>query len=103
MTTDFASADIYGRKRRHSILNRWLPPAIILAASLILTYPLLQHGLPYAHDSEEHLERYVNFVSQISQGELYPRWLANFNGGLGSPVMFVYAPFAYYVPAVLRP
>jgi len=83
--------------------GRWLPPAIILAASLILSSPLFRGGLPYAHDTEEHLERYICFADQLSHGELYPRWLANANGGLGSPVMFVYAPLAYYVPAALRP
>src|SRR5262249_12687515 len=81
--------------------NRWMPAAIILVASLILTFPLLRYGLPHAHDSEEHLQRYVCFVSQLSRGELYPRWLAQFNAGLGSPVMFVYAPLAYYVPAAI--
>ena len=77
--------------------------AIILVFSLVLSIPLLRDGLPFAHDTEEHLERYVCFADQISHGELYPRWLAKANGGLGSPVMFVYAPLAYYVPAALRP
>ena len=83
--------------------NRILPVTFLLAASLVMSLSLLRIGIPYGHDSEEHAERYVLFASQISQGEFYPRWLANFNGGLGSPVMFVYAPLAYYVPAALRP
>lgn len=82
---------------------RLLPAAIILGVSLILSIPLFRDGLPYAHDTEEHLQRYACFISQISQGEIYPRWLAKLNCDLGSPVMFVYAPFAYYVPAALRP
>ena len=76
---------------------------MILLASLILGFPLLRKGLPFAHDSEEHLERYACFVSQLSEGEIYPRWLTKLNAGFGSPVMFVYAPLAYYVPAALRP
>ena len=91
-------------EKRPSLVNSsWLPVAIILAASLILSIPLFRDGLPFAHDTEEHLERYICFATQFSNGELYPRWLANANGGLGSPVMFVYAPLAYYVPTVLRP
>jgi hypothetical protein len=89
--------------RQSRISNRLLPVAIILAASLILCFPLFRQGLPLAHDTEEHLQRYVCFVSQISKGEICPRWLAELNCGLGSPVMFVYAPLAYYVPAALRP
>lgn len=84
-------------------IERWMPCAIILVFSLVLSIPLFRDGLPYGHDTEEHLERYVCFAGQIAHGELYPRWLEKANGGLGSPVMFVYAPLAYYVPAVLRP
>jgi hypothetical protein len=85
------------------VKSRWRPAAIILAVSLVLSFPLFRDGLPLAHDTEEHLERYVCFAAQIANGEVYPRWLANANGGLGSPVMFVYAPLAYYVPTLLRP
>ncbi len=88
---------------RRFVATRWLLAAVILAASVILSIPLFRDGLPYAHDTEEHLERYICFTEQLSHGELYPRWLAKANGGLGSPVMFVYAPLAYYVPAALRP
>ena len=90
-------------KRRSFVKSRWLPATIILAASLVLSVPLFRDGLPFAHDTEEHLERYISFATQFSNGELYPRWLIHANGGLGSPVMFVYAPLAYYVPTVLRP
>jgi uncharacterized membrane protein len=83
--------------------SRWLSAIIILIASLVFSVPMLRDGLPFAHDTEEHLERYTCFAAQISEGEWYPRWLTNANAGLGSPVMFVYAPFAYYVPAALRP
>ena len=90
--------------RRHfRITCAWLPVTAILVISLILSFPLLRRGLPYAHDTEEHLQRYVCFAAQISEGEIYPHWLTKLNGGLGSPVMFVYAPLAYYVPVALRP
>jgi hypothetical protein len=40
---------------------------------------------------------YTNFSAQLLAGELYPRWLINLNGGLGSPVFFFYAPLPYYI------
>jgi hypothetical protein len=56
-----------------------------------------------SHDSFEHVARYSSVASQLRQGEFYPRWLANMNAGLGSPVLFVYAPLPYFVPGFLSP
>ncbi len=36
-------------------------------------------------------------------GDLYPRWLMEMNGGLGSPVFFFYPPAPYFLTSVLRP
>jgi hypothetical protein len=42
------------------------------------------------------------FSSQLWSGELYPRWLMDTNGGLGSPVFLFYAPLSYYVMSLFE-
>jgi uncharacterized membrane protein len=76
---------------------------LIVAASIALGFPLLHHGMPFGHDSYEHTARYSSVVSQLREGEIYPRWLAGMNSRLGSPALFIYPPLAYFVPAVLSP
>jgi hypothetical protein len=46
---------------------------------------------------------HTNFSTQLLAGDLYPRWLLDMNGGLGSPVFFFYAPLPYYITALLAP
>jgi len=75
----------------------------ILAASVALGFPLLIRGIPLGHDTLDHLQRYSCVAAQFWQGEVYPRWLARMNSGLGSPALFVYAPLPYFAPALLRP
>src|SRR5215831_11828826 len=84
-------------------LRRWMPVASILGAGIAFGYPFLLRGMHVGHDSLEHLQRYSCVVEQLWSGELYPRWLTRMNAGLGSPIMFVYAPLPYYIPALLRP
>ena len=83
--------------------SRYWSVALIVAASIGLGLPALYHGMPLGHDSFEHVSRYSSVASQLRQGEIYPRWLANMNAGLGSPVLFVYAPLPYFVPGFLSP
>jgi uncharacterized membrane protein len=75
----------------------------ILVASVALGFPLLTRGIPPGRDTLDHLQRYSCLAAQFWQGELYPRWLARMNSGLGSPALFVYAPLPYFAPALLRP
>jgi len=83
--------------------SRYWAVALILAAGIGLGFPALHNGMPNGHDSYEHVSRYSSVASQFREGEIYPRWLANMNSGLGSPVLFVYAPLPYFVPAFLSP
>ena len=83
--------------------SRYWAVALILAAGIGLGFPALHNGMPNGHDSYEHVSRYSSVASQFREGEIYPRWLANMNSGLGSPALFVYAPLAYFVPGVLSP
>src|SRR5215831_9604427 len=83
--------------------GRWAPIACILAATAILCFPLLRWGLPRGHDSIVHIQWYFCFSQQFWQRDLFPRWLASMNAGLGSPSMFVYGPLPYYAASLLHP
>lgn len=47
-----------------------------------------------------HQRWFANFYSQLSAGEIYPRWLLSINGGLGSPALFIYAPLPFYIASL---
>jgi hypothetical protein len=83
--------------------GRYWNIAVVLAASVALAFPVLHYGMPDGHDSYDHVSRYSSVSNQLRQGEIYPRWLAGMNSGLGSPALFVYAPLAYFVPGLLSP
>ncbi|HEY9403318.1 MAG TPA: 6-pyruvoyl-tetrahydropterin synthase-related protein, partial [Pyrinomonadaceae bacterium] len=83
--------------------RKLLAPLIVCASGLLLTAPLLLYGAPAVGDMIFHAMWQTNFSSQLSAGDLYPRWLLDMNGGLGSPVFFFYAPLPYYITALLTP
>jgi uncharacterized membrane protein len=76
----------------------------IAGAGLVLTLPVLVFGLPFlSDDASFHSAWYSHFSKQLWSGDLYPRWLLEMNGGLGSPVFFFYPPAPYFLTSVLRP
>jgi len=76
----------------------------IAGAGLVLTLPVLIFGLPFlSDDAGFHAAWYSHFSKQLWMGDLYPRWLMEMNGGLGSPVFFFYPPAPYFLTSVLRP
>src|SRR5690349_17679671 len=81
--------------------GRYWGVAAIVAVSVGLAFPALHNGLPDGHDSYEHVSRYSSVAHQFGEGEIYPRWLASMNSGLGSPALFVYGPLPYFVPSLL--
>ncbi len=76
--------------------------AIVLAAAL-LCLPCLTVGLPRGYDSEDHAQYQFHFSQQFWNGDLYPRWLAGGNKGLGTPIFLVQYPLPYFATALLRP
>jgi hypothetical protein len=78
--------------------RRIMPHLALLGAFVFLfCWPLLIHGLPeLADDAIAHVAWDKSFSTQIATGEWYPRWLADANDGLGSPVFFYYPPVASY-------
>ena len=82
-------------------LARLLPVAAVLAAALVISLPAWLTGVPAGSDTLFHASWYTHFSEQLWSGELYPRWLAGMNGGLGSPVFFYYAPLPYHLTGLL--
>jgi hypothetical protein len=86
-----------------SKLRRLAPAAAVVAAALAVSLPAWLTGVPAGSDTVFHASWYSHFSSQFWSGELYPRWLAGMNGGLGSPVFFYYAPLPYHLTSLLAP
>jgi hypothetical protein len=78
-------------------LRKWAPIAVLIVASITITYPFLTRGLADGGDRGAHLEYQHFFNLQIAAGELYPRWMPGLNLGRGSPIFFVQYPLPYYV------
>jgi hypothetical protein len=71
--------------------------SVLVAVACAFVLPPVLFGSYNGHDTVPHLLWSRHFAAQFLSGDLYPRWLHEMNGGLGSPAFFYYAPFPYYV------
>jgi uncharacterized membrane protein len=79
----------------------WL--GLIFLFSMLVALPNWVKGFyPHGHDSIWHAQWAFHFSNQFMQGELYPRWLMDMNGGLGSPAFFYYPPVPYWITSLIR-
>lgn len=70
--------------------------AILLTLSVGIHCRFWNHEIIMGHDTRWHL-LWVNYFSkQLTDGVLYPRWLADANHGYGSPTFVYYPPLPYY-------
>lgn len=74
--------------------------ASFIVLSLLLILPHFLKDYRVGHDILYHLNWNALFQKQFFQGDLYPRWLFEMNGGRGSPVFYFYSPLPYYVSAI---
>ncbi|MEL7035872.1 MAG: 6-pyruvoyl-tetrahydropterin synthase-related protein [Cyanobacteria bacterium J06592_8] len=65
--------------------------------ALFLNSRMIRDGVNGLGDLFWHLTWVQHFSQQISEGVLYPRWLAGTNYGYGSPTFVFYPPLAYYI------
>ncbi len=78
--------------------------ALLIVVGLLVSWPVLMHGAPdLSHDGVDHARWAKQFATQFWQGDLYPRWFTNVNGGLGGPSGFFYPPLTSYVSALFWP
>ncbi|MCX8156767.1 MAG: hypothetical protein N3J91_10025 [Verrucomicrobiae bacterium] len=82
----------------------WLVAAALLGLAMAGGGVMLARGFGTAqHDARFHVNWSANFSRQLWEGEVYPRWLMDMNGGLGSPAFYFYPPAPYYATSFLRP
>ena len=78
--------------------------AVLSLGALALSWPALLHGIPdLSHDGIMHATWTKPFAEQFWSGELYPRWLMNTNGGLGSAPFFIYPTLSTTISALVSP
>jgi hypothetical protein len=78
--------------------------AVLIALGLLVTWPLLVHGAPdLSHDGVDHARWAKQFVTQFWQGDLFPRWFTDVNGGFGGPSGFFYPPLTSYAATPFWP
>jgi len=84
------------------LIRRYLDPGllVVLALATLALWPLITRpSLPTMTDAEMHVYRAAEIASSIRQGELYPRWAADFYYGYGYPVFDFYSPLTYHIAA----
>ncbi len=80
---------------------RWLLEAGAIAAlaalSALMLWPLLRAPLwPPSHENARYAILLDHFREAFLQGQWYPRWLPNLNGGYGYPTFVYYQPAFFY-------
>ena len=85
------------------ILQTYLAWSVVLAVGVLLATPAIFQGLPTtSYDGWIHSQWASAFGKQFWGGELYPRWLTDLNGGLGSPAFFYYPPLPFWTTSLLQ-
>lgn len=75
-----------------------------LAATVLYFLPGLFLGLEFLLGSKDALFYTIVlklYGGAMADGEFYPRWLADANAGLGSPVMIFYSPLSYLITGLV--
>ena len=74
---------------------------VVIACGLLLVSGMLLQ--PVLGDSYRlNLTWHEAFVSEMRAGHLYPRWLSVTNSGLGSPSFYFYAPWPFWISAMVQ-
>lgn len=68
-------------------------------AAFIAVAPELFWFFPKTHSAPYNIPWVAGFIGQLSEGDLYPRWLHSYPAGIGAPVFYFYAPLPFYLMA----
>lgn len=79
------------------------PYGVLLAMSVLLTWPGIIYGIPGGHDAANHIVWQIQFSRQFWTGDIYPRWLMDMHAGLGSPVFYFYGPLPFFIGSLIYP
>jgi hypothetical protein len=89
-----------GRSYRHSFGAKIAGTIVLI--SLFCLWPLAFLGYPTnADDTFWHFIYIEGFFRDLAAGEVYPRWIADADGGLGAATFYFYGPMAYYITSAV--
>src|ERR1044072_1061161 len=74
----------------------------VIVVSVVAVDPVLLFGVPSNRDLSNHFRFALPFYDAIANGNFYPGWLAESNGGYGDPSFRFYPPALYYVLSLFR-
>ncbi len=86
-------------RTRSSIFRELIPYVLLLIMLLPLAAPYLEPGYQFADDRYSPYLRVEALRQAIADGQVPPRWFAEFDGGYGSPYPSFYAMLFYDVAA----
>jgi hypothetical protein len=93
-----AKTAVGAARRRAGMLTRWSAPlAVLLATVLLALGGLDRDAMVWGDDIIFHSKATHGFATALSEGVIYPRWLADVNQGFGAPVFIFYPPLGYYL------
>jgi uncharacterized membrane protein len=80
--------------------DHWGGLFLLTALSLLLFLPVFLNPYLNGDDAAQHYWWSKEFIHELSNGSLYPRWLSGAYGGRGSPILFYYPPLPFYAAAL---
>lgn len=75
----------------------WGLVAMVVLCTLATLPLFLYEGLPPTFEAELQMYRVLVMSESLREGDLYPRWAADFNYGYGSPLFNYLAPLPHYL------
>jgi len=80
---------------------RLAAPLLVALVAVVCAWPLAWRGYPLNTDDVHYHAIYAEqFLREMLDGALYPRWLRGMNSGLGAPTFFFYGPVPYWLTSL---
>lgn len=100
--TEKSKAKGAARKKPNSLLEKTELRGLLLlgALSALLFLPVFLTPSLNGDDAAQHYWWSKEFIYELGQGNLYPRWLSGAYSGRGSPIMVYYPPVPFYASAL---
>jgi hypothetical protein len=75
---------------------------LIAVTAVFVCFKIFTHGIMYAADDIWwHMLWLKDFIGELNEGILYPRWLAHSHYLYGSPILVFYPPLCFYLGAAI--
>jgi len=81
--------------------REWAGRAVVLAAAVLATTPLMVRGVSCGNDFDFHLVSWIDALQSWRHGILYPHWAPNPNFNAGEPRFVFYPPLVWMLGAAM--